>query len=67
MSASHNRGGLLLQLPRQVLRASAKFPSPTRVQMMIFVAAKIYHKLYHAPGSDLCAGKIERVASRNAI
>jgi hypothetical protein len=31
MSAGHNRGGLLLQLHRQVLRASAKFLSSTRV------------------------------------
>ena len=39
MSAGHRRGGLLLQLPHQVLRAAAKFLSSTRVQMMIFVAA----------------------------
>ena len=38
-SAGHSRGGLLLQLPHQVLRASAKLLSSTRVLMMIFVAA----------------------------
>jgi hypothetical protein len=58
MSAGHNRGGLLLQLPHQVLRASAKFLSSTRVQMMVFVAAYIYRKLSHAPGGDLCARKL---------
>ena len=58
MNVGHNCGGLLLQLPHQVLRASAKFLPSTQVQMMLLFAVQIYRNLSHAPGDSLCAGKL---------